>query len=123
MSLVEVMIVVVVLGILVAIAIPSYQSHVARSYRSEAYSELNRLANLQEQYFSDFLSYTDDMTRLGMSRDPHVSESGRYIVDTVLTSAGYRITATAAGVQVSADPDCPTLSLDRLGNKTPSECW
>jgi prepilin-type N-terminal cleavage/methylation domain-containing protein len=52
-TLVEMMIVVAILGVLGAIAIPMYSSYVESSRTAEGKSNLQQLRVLQEQYFSD----------------------------------------------------------------------
>ncbi|WP_345332781.1 type IV pilin protein [Ferrimonas pelagia] len=123
-TLIELMIVVVVLAILASIAYPSYQRYVGRGYRAEAHAQLSKLANLQEQYYLDHRTYSEDMTALGGAADPYVTESGRYHIDATVSSAGrYRLTAAAQGVQLTADGDCPTLTLNSEGERAPEECW
>ena len=122
-TLLELMIAVVIVGILAAVAYPSYQSYVGRGYRAEAHSALHRLANLQEQYFLDQRQYAADLTRLGESNNPAVTTGGRYQIATAVTAVGFTLTATALSSQVSLDEGCPALTLSANGIKTPLECW
>lgn len=52
-SLIELMIVVVIIGVLAAIAIPQYGVYVRRSRTAEATANVNSIAQYQEQYFSE----------------------------------------------------------------------
>ena len=63
-TLIELMIAVVVVAILVAIALPSYQAYMARAVRSQGQQFLTDLAQRQEQYFLDARSYA---TGLGVT--------------------------------------------------------
>ena len=63
-TLIELMIVVVILGVIAAFAIPSYQDHLRKSKRSDARAALSDLAARQEQYFLDNKTYTDTLTDL-----------------------------------------------------------
>ncbi len=81
MTLIELMITVAIIGILASIAYPSYTEFVVRSNRSEAQRELMRIANMQEQYYVDNRTYTNNMTLLGESADPFITESGNYSID------------------------------------------
>jgi prepilin-type N-terminal cleavage/methylation domain-containing protein len=56
-TLIELLIVVAVLGILAAIAIPGYIGYHKRAARSEAYSNLQNLRLLEEQYFAENSCY------------------------------------------------------------------
>jgi len=127
-TLIELLIAVAIMGILASVAYPSYVDYVARSNRSEAQTELLRIANLQEQYFLDHRNYTSDMTRLGLAADPFITDSKNYKIDTSAFSAAnntYTLTATAQGTQASKDTACTTLSINELGQKSAesSSCW
>ncbi|MCJ8274756.1 MAG: type IV pilin protein [Psychrosphaera sp.] len=133
-TLIELMIGVAIVGILASIAYPSYTDSLNRARRAEAMTELVRVANMQEQYFADNRTYAIDMTKLGFSTDPYITENGYYSIDTAAITAittDYLITATAAGLQSSNDGACTTFSLNYLGQKTAkkgtvdntNECW
>lgn len=122
-TLIELMITVAVIGILAAIAYPSYIDYITKSGRSEGVAAVMRVANLQEQYYLDNRAYATDLTKLGLSASPFVTEHGHYSV----TSAGissFTITATAKGTQASRDTTCATITMTSAGVKGPSaECW
>ncbi len=122
-TLIELMIVVVIIGILASIAYPSYTRYVAEGARSEALSELMRIANLQEQYYLDFRAYTADMTKLGLAADPFKTEREHYSIDATVSGASFTLTATALGAQASRDADCTPLTLMSTGAKNKPECW
>jgi type IV pilus assembly protein PilE len=117
------MITVLIVAILAAIAYPSYQSYLARAYRSEAYTALNHWANLQEQYFLDQRHYAGDMTNLGAPANPFVTDAGHYRVQAVATATGFTLTATALDNQLALDSACPTLTLSSDGVRAPADCW
>ncbi len=56
-TLIEIMITVLILGVLAAIAIPSYQSYVYRSYLNEANAGIAAIKTGQESYFQQFDCY------------------------------------------------------------------
>jgi len=60
-SLIELMIVIVIIGILTAIAFPSYSSYVVRSKRAAAYSCLTQVNAIMEQVYADAFRYTVDL--------------------------------------------------------------
>ena len=66
-TLIELMIVVAVVGILAAIAYPSYLDSVRKSRRADAQAALTELAQKQEALYARTASYSADMTDLGYS--------------------------------------------------------
>lgn len=130
-TLIEMMVVVAIIGILAAIAYPSYQEYVLRGYRSEGMALLNDAAARQERYYSQTSAYVtddDDIDKLGLNP---TSSSGRYelSVSAPDDSGGYLLTATPSGAQV-ADTKCGNLMLNAIGVRSVSasgasanDCW
>ena len=77
-TLIEVIIVVVIVGVLAAVALPSYESSLQKGRRSDAKAALLDVANRQEGYMMDNNTYTADLTDLGFATNPHVSEEEHY---------------------------------------------
>jgi type IV pilus assembly protein PilE len=127
-TIIELMIVIVIIGILASIAIPQYQSYQIKSRRSEATGTLLQIAALEEQYFMDNRSYTNDFTNLNYPNAANVTtDHGYYLITINMPDAyTYTLTATPQGVQAS-DSQCTTFTLDNQGVKghtgTASECW
>jgi len=89
-TLVELMIVVAVVGILAAVALPSYRNYVVRAARVEAQAELLELASLQEKIFLNSNSYTVSVTGAyngtsagGLGRTSGTTKDGRYTISVV----------------------------------------
>jgi len=57
-TLIELMIVIAIIGILAAIAIPQFSAYRQRSYNSSANADLRNAATAQEAYYVDFMTYT-----------------------------------------------------------------
>ncbi len=132
-TLIETMMVLVVVAILVGIAVPAYQNSLNKGRRSDAKSALMDVANRQESHMLDRNTYTTDMTQLGFTNDPMVSEEGFYTVDAEACTDGisrcYVLTARPVipGAQ-DGDTRCTTLVVDSNGVRTatgsaPAECW
>ena len=63
-TLIELMIVIAIIGILAAIAIPQFSAYRVRSYNSAANADLRNAATAQEAYFVDAQSYSEALTRI-----------------------------------------------------------
>jgi type IV pilus assembly protein PilE len=129
-SLVELMISVMIVGILLAISIPSYRDYVLRGQRSDGQTALLDIASRQERFVAQNNTYTaeiSDNTGLNMgtitSQDDHYNMSAAACVGGTIATC-YVITATAAGSQ-AGDTDCATITYDSTGTKsgTTAECW
>jgi prepilin-type N-terminal cleavage/methylation domain-containing protein len=72
-TLIELLIVVVIIGILAAIAIPKFAQVRERAYRSAMVSDLKNLALYQEVYHGDHIQYTNDLGLLGVTPSEEVS--------------------------------------------------
>jgi len=92
-TLIELMIVIAIIGILAAIAIPQFAAYRARSFNSAAQSDLRNAATAQEAYFVDEQTYAQDATSLiGATYGLFLSEN----VDFTINNAdgdGYDMTA------------------------------
>src|SRR5690554_4064809 len=90
-TLIELLIVVVIIGILAAIAIPKFSSAREKAYFSAMKSDLKNLATQQEVYYSGGeYTYTDDLNALGFV----ASEGVRVTVDPNSNNLGWSATAT-----------------------------
>jgi type IV pilus assembly protein PilA len=100
-SLVELMIVVAIIGILAALAIPRFQRFQAKARQSEAKTNLSHVYTLEMSYHGDNDTFITALTSLGFTVDGH-SRYG-YNVDNA-SSTGFLAAgrATGAGV-ISAD--------------------
>ncbi len=63
-TLIELMIVIAIIGILAAIAIPQFSAYRQRSYNSAAQADLRNAATAQEAYYVDWSTYIDDTSIL-----------------------------------------------------------
>lgn len=63
-TLIEIMIALAIMGILVSIAIPSYQEHIAKSHRAEVRIQLTQAASFMERFYSENNRY--DQTTAGV---------------------------------------------------------
>ena len=132
-TLIELMIVVVILGVIIAIAYPSYARWAVQVRRSDAQRVLTTIAARQEKRLSECAVYTTSFTGnitncatggLGMASS--FSPDGHYVV-TLTTPTTTSFSASAAPVSgglQTRDTKCPTVTLTSLGQKGPyTYCW
>ncbi len=72
-TLIELLIVVVIIGILAASAIPKFAATREKAYRSTMLAALRHLASLQELYYSDNYAYSTDKAALGFTQSSGVT--------------------------------------------------
>lgn len=135
-TLIELMIVIAILGILAAIAIPAYQDSVRKAKRADAQGALMGLANAMERYFTTnntFLGAAAGGADTGapaiFSTQVPVDGGTAYYNLTIsaATASSYTLTATATGSQ-AGDTDCTTLTITNTGLRgatgaDTSVCW
>jgi len=126
-TLIELMIVVVIIGLMAVIAYPNYREFAARAKRNEAKAALLQIATNQERFYLQNNTYTCDMTRLGFSAAAgFVTESRSYTVDVTACDAN---NFTAQAVYNNADAEagkCGTFQINGRNVKTSAplaDCW
>ena len=95
-TLIEIMIVVAILGILGAIAIPLYSGYTDRAKRVEAEEQLMAIAAMEEDYFNSFRKYLDNTTTLKQYYGAKL-EGDHYTITVTVTNNdhGYSYEATS----------------------------
>lgn len=135
-TLIELMVVVGIVAILVAIAVPSYSFAVRKGKRGQAKADLVEFAQIAERYRTINNTYSG-LTHGTAATDEIPPQSPRNgTADYNITIAvdadglGYLLSAAPVGGQ-TADTRCMTLTLDQAGQKgivggtatDVSECW
>ena len=145
-TLIELMIVIVVISVLAAIALPSYQSSLQRARRADAKVGLTQAAQFLERAYSSYNCYNVDVTAttpacgatsatvttsLGTLRNAPTTGSANYTIQvSAVASGSYTLTATRTGKQAS--DTCGNFTLDNTGvqglssngsSSTVQTCW
>ncbi len=127
-TLLELLVTLIIVGILAAIAYPSYTGYLARSRRSEAQQLMVSIANREAQYLLDSRMYTNVIGATGLNANterwtctpsgaPTTCSNASYTVTVAVNNAAtpptFTATATAIGKQVSDG----NLTINQAGAK------
>ena len=122
-SLLEVMVVVLIIGILAAIAYPSYSEHVRKTRRMAGGACLLAVAQQMERFYTSNLTYEGAVANTAMCQDNALNF---YNVDVESTPSTYVVNAVPRAAH-SGDA-CGTLSVNQTGSQDAtgsagSSCW
>lgn len=138
-TLIELMIVVVVVGLLAAIAYPGYQQYVKRGRRADAKAALTEMAQFMERYYSENNSY--GAASLPVTVSPREGTAvynikfgssctdGSTSVSTSPQANCFLVQAIPVANGLMDGDECGAFGLDNTGNKVVSgdagaaQCW
>lgn len=126
-TLLELLIVVVIIGILASIAYPSFQEHIRKTRRADGKAALMQTAQQLERCYTRFASYNDANCNVALPID---SSEGFYQVSAAaLTASSFTLDATPQGAQAD-DATCGALRLAHTGQQgsqgadtDANDCW
>lgn len=128
-TLIELLITLVIVGILLSIAYPSYSHYLTKARRVDAQVALLDLASRMEQYYSENNhSYKDaTLTKLKINK---TTVNGFYSLSiSKATATTFLLMAQPLGIQAIHDTQCGALTIDQLGERKGADtssgatCW
>lgn len=128
LTLIELLMVVIIIGILVTVALPAYQDMVQQSRRADARNALLSAQLAMERYRGDNQSYATSVSALGINA---TSPDGYYAiaVDASSTNAtAFVMTATPVSGGPQAGDSCGTFAVNQdgpnsSGSYASADCW
>ncbi|MCL2875585.1 MAG: type IV pilin protein [Betaproteobacteria bacterium] len=125
-TLLELMIVVMVIAILAAVAIPNYQSYTIKTRRATAAACLVELSQALERFHTVNMTYTGSALPI-LQCNNDLKDHYTFSLTSVAARA-YTLSAAPQGAQSSNDPaSCGTLTINQAGQKGASgdvnACW
>ncbi len=117
-TLIELLIVVVIIGILAAIAIPKFANTKEKAYLASMKSDLRNLVTAQEAYFSDWTTYSDNQTNL-----TYQPSSGVTVTIDDVAGSGWHASSAHNGTTKTCDIWVGTGVTTGSGNEGEPKCY
>lgn len=121
-TLIELMIVVAIIGILAAIAIPNFMNYQCKAKQSEAKSNLGNIRTAQEAYYAEHDEYSNSTAAIGFSTKGSTIYTYAITTNGTGASASFTAGATATTGGKVKDDIWTINNLGNLVNVTSTKC-
>ena len=126
-TLVELMIVLVVIGILTVIAVPSYREQVNKGNRAETRALLYEVLQKEERFFSENGAFTTTLANMGYAA-PLKNDHKTHVVTVAIGATGTLATSVNVTATALNDGKCATMTLTNTQQTSatgtaPTTCW
>jgi type IV pilus assembly protein PilE len=121
LTLIELLIVLLIVGILAAVAIPVYTNYMQRARRADAKTALEQLRASEEMFRAENGAYTADFALLNATWGGPPAIVGDYDI-TLFSNGTTLFTGTATPNKARQAPDGP-LTIDQDNTKLPADKW
>jgi type IV pilus assembly protein PilE len=133
-TLLELLVVLVLVSVVAALALPGFRQQMARVHRTEAMTALLQLQSAEEKFYLRHSAYTAnilDAPPMGLGM-PTVTSSNKYVLSVAVADDGQSFIATASPTPTGgqdADLECLAFSIDARGRRAVSgtrdakHCW
>ena len=118
----ELMVVVVIVGVMAALAYPNYREYVSRAKRNEAKAALLQIATNQERFFLSNNCFTGNLADVGVGA---TTDGGTYTVTLAADCSDFTARATY-NLPDDEVNKCQWFEIDSTSNKTSfpyADCW
>ena len=125
-TLIELLIVIAIIGILAAVAYPSYQSHMIKARRSDAQAELVKAQLKQSSLHILNPTYSSDKSALGLVDNNYYTFT---VVSAGNTTYSMKAVAKTGTTQANDETVCQTLFINQNsvhssnGSTSNTQCW
>ena len=117
-TLIELLIAIAIIGLIAAIALPSYNASIQKTRRADALTALTRGAMMEERYYTSNNKFSGSMSDLGGG----TSDKGYYTISASIATCSNRcftLSATpVAGKSQVNDETCWTITIDHTGKQS-----
>ncbi|MBO1385882.1 prepilin-type N-terminal cleavage/methylation domain-containing protein [Vibrio cholerae] len=128
MTLIELMIAVVIVGILASIAYPAYTNYVKEGHRKQAMADMAKIQLYLEEKYNNGYTATGIVDAQKVCNSFCSVDSDRYKIVVETAASSYAITATPQSTKGQNNDKCggntyTSLTLNEKGVTAPSACW